>query len=229
MECLWACAALESQRMKCARLVCGTLIGVAAAVAASAFGHGCEFLLCRVDVNDGRIRLQVTADLAGNPLIHSEEEAAHALGTSLQVRVGEELHALTDLGRLTLEKRSVWDADAPVVGAPLEAGQAHELLTAVWDWVPNSESVSFFVPKGNLHDVLLWHHADGMRDAQNPKWTLLIEGESSPLIQVPRARLAENWKWQAFALVLIFLGALFLICWRRKAFHVPRRLPNSSM
>ena len=200
------------------------LIGAVFLLPSLSFGHGCELLFARLDAWDGKVRLQVTADLAGNPMLHSYEQAAEALQTCLRVRTGDSARALSELSPVKLERGSVWDAEAPSVGGPLLIGESHDLLTAVWHWVPDAESVIFEVPKGNLHDVLLWRHEDG-KGAGNPKWSLLIEGESSPLILVPRSGSYVAWAWG----LCLAMSAICAFRWSWLGFHVPRRFPKSSM
>lgn len=174
-----------------------------------ASGHGCEFLLARVDVNHGRVRLEITADVAGNPLFKDESDAAEAVRTSLRVRTPAGLRALAELGPVTLEKRAEWDAGAPALFSPATSGQPHQLTTAVWEWRPETDEVVFAVPKGNLHDVLLWTHDDSAAGS-SAKWSLLIEGESSPVISVPGDGSGKVWLWTAGSLLVlampVFLG-----------------------
>ena len=48
-----------------------------------ALGHGCEFLLARVEAREGWVRLEITADPVGNPLLADEAAAVAALRGSM--------------------------------------------------------------------------------------------------------------------------------------------------
>ena len=148
-----------------------------------ALGHGCEFLLARVEAVEGRVRLEITADPVGNPLLADEAAAVAAVRGSLQVRTEAGLRPLAELAPVRVEMRDRWDPEAPSFQSPPMEGEPHRLLTAVWEWRTPAEQVVFAVPRGNLHDVLLWRPA---RD-EPAQWRLLIEGESGPVILVPRA------------------------------------------
>lgn len=161
-----------------------------------ALGHGCEFLLARVDAREGGVRVEITADPAGNPLLADEAAALAAVRSSLQVRMQDGLRPLADLAPVRVETRDRWDPEAPSFQSPPATDASHRLLTAVWEWRTPAEQVVFAVPRGNLHDVLLWRPA-GHAPAQ---WRLLIEGESGPAIAVPRAA--------GFPLAWLLLGVI---------------------
>lgn len=148
-----------------------------------ALGHGCEFLLARVETREGIVRLEITADPVGNPLLADEAAAVAAVRGSLQVHTEAGLRSLVELAPVRVETRDRWDPEAPSFQSPPVEAEPHRLLTAVWEWRPPAQQVAFAVPSGNLHDVLLWRPA-GDEPAQ---WRLLIEGETGPVIVVPRA------------------------------------------
>lgn len=170
-----------------------------------ALGHGCEFLLARVEAVEGIVRLEITADPVGNPLLADEAAAVAAVCGSLQVRTGAGLRPLAELAPVRVETRDRWDPEAPAFQSPPATDEPHRLLTAVWEWRPSAEQVAFAVPSGNLHDVLLWRPA-GEEPAE---WRLLIEGETGPAIVVPRTA-GFPFLWLVFGLVLVGLaGGLF--------------------
>lgn len=173
----------------------------------SALGHGCEFLLARVDAAAGRVRLEVTADPVGNPLLADEAAAAEAVQSSLQVRTGSGLRTLAELAPVRIEARDRWDPEAPAFQSPPAADTTHRLLTAVWEWQTHLEQVAFAVPRGNLHDVLLWRPAGG----EPARWTLLIEGETGPVIAVPPLAVTPPG-WLLPGLVLAGLTGVWLRC-----------------
>jgi hypothetical protein len=148
-----------------------------------ALGHGCEFLLARVEAREGWVRLEITADPVGNPLLADEAAAVAALRGSLQVHTGAGLRPLAELAPVRVETRERWDPEAPSFQSPPATDEPHRLLTAVWEWRAPAEQVVFAVPRGNLHDVLLWRPATD----EPAQWRLLIEGETGPAIVVSRA------------------------------------------
>jgi hypothetical protein len=150
-------------------------------------GHACEFLVARLEVDGAVMRLEITADYGGNPLIADAAEAEVAVRGILRVRRGTELHALEALAPLRMERRSEWDEDAPMAFAPAPDGLPHELVSGVWEWRTGavSEAVMLAVPEGNLHDVLLWTRGDPL-PGRRAQWMMLIEGESSPVIRLQR-------------------------------------------
>jgi hypothetical protein len=180
------------------------LAGVAILCPLTGFGHGCEFLLARVEAGEGGVRLEITADPAGNPLLVDETAAVEAVRRSLQVRTQSGLRPLEELAPVRLETRENWDPEAPLMQSPPAGDERHRLLTAVWEWQSPEEQVVFAVPRGNLHDVLLWRPVQG----EAAQWRLLIEGESGPAIPVPRAAGFPGWLLPGLLLVAAIGGLI---------------------
>jgi hypothetical protein len=159
-------------------LVC--LAATAAALLMTApqlVAHGNECLFARVSQADGGdITVELTADVAGNPLIPDAVQARDILAGALQVRIGERRYRLEDLGAVTWEQRTRLSDDAPV--PPNTDGSTHQLLTAVWHARLPGQTVTFVTPVHTPHDVLLWD-AVGARSPGTPRWMLLICGEES--------------------------------------------------
>lgn len=156
--------------------------------------HGTEFLLGKLTISPGAMRLELTADCDGNPMIADRKEAAEILPVALQMRASDSAKALTAFAPLTLEDRSQFDETAPLPPGSFDNTIPHQLLTAVWQWKPDRESVRFEVPKANKHDVLLWV-IDSEKPQAEPRWMMLLGGDVTPEIALPRG---SGWwigKW----------------------------------
>lgn len=197
--------ALESQ-MKNERLARTLLAGGVLLAPLVASAHGTEFLLAKLTVGESsQLRLEVTADCGGNPLIADAKTAEELLPNALRVRIGDRSHPLSDFGRIAFESRTTTDPTAPLPqGAPHLAGP-HQFLTAVWKWQPNCDSIRFEVPKGSLHDVLLWMIEPGS-STTNPRWSMLIAGDASP--EIPISQRTNNQWWLLLGIGGVVLAAI---------------------
>ncbi len=212
MECVWPCAAVESQvLMRWVRfrscLLGWMICGGAVVAPLSVFGHASEFLFARLELKPGGlIRLEVTADYGGNPLLPDEAAARAALEKTLLILGKEGARPLLEWAPMRIEKRTQWDPATPASFSPPADGTSHELLVGSWELRDQTEPVTFQVQKGSVHDVLLWS-SDLKASDGGAKWMLLIEGESSPPIQpLPLAALSRTHQgW-----VLGIAGAVFL-------------------
>lgn len=171
-------------------------------------GHACEFLVARLDVDGEKLRLEITADYGGNPLILDEGAAREALAHTLQVKTAGRTLRLADLAPLKIEPRQQWDPQAPTAFAPAPDGQPHQLLTAVWEWQADVDELSLRVPDGNLHDVLLWTRSANL-PGKGAKWMMLIEGESTSKIELKRT---FSVVWAVGVSVLLSGGLLLWSC-----------------
>ena len=168
-----------------------------------AFGHACEFLVAKVEITRDLVILEITADYGGNPMIADEEAARVALKNILQIHAGGQTHALETLAPLNFEHRQQWDPATPANFSPPPDGQTHQLLTAVWRWKPKAREIAFGVPDGSPNDVLLWTTA-GQLPGKDVQWMLLIEGESTPAIQLPRHS-GMTWTWITGAVAMVLM------------------------
>lgn len=191
-----------------------------------ACGHGMELMQARLDI-DGQTgaRLEMTADYGGNPMLSSEEDARAALQDLLRVEVGGAWHKLTELAPLKLEPRQQFDPASPMPAAPDPEGRPHQLLTAVWQGPAPAGGLRFMVPKGCVHDVLLWRPNAGGQ----PFWRVLITGDVSPLIEVPAAPAAPSVMGWRLSFVLLTAGLLGFLWSRRKTACRPAILSPSSL
>jgi hypothetical protein len=202
-------------------LILFILAGGAVMAPLFAFGHACEFLVARLELNGDALHLEITADYGGNPLIADEAAAREALQKILQVRSRGQGRTLEELAPLKFERRAEWDPLAPTAFAPAPDGQPHQLLTALWQWRADVGELSLAVPKGNLHDVLLWTRDEHLPGKQ-AQWMMLIEGENTPPIFIPRS---SPWKWLGgSAFVMAGLGLWF---WRKS--HTSRLSFSKSL
>lgn len=220
MECLWSRAALE-QEMSRRSLILFILAGGAVMAPLFASGHACEFLVARLEVKGDALHLEITADYGGNPLIADEAAAREALRKILQVRSKGQGRALEELAPLIIEHRTDWDPHAPTAFAPTPDGQPHQLLTALWQWSADVDDLTLAVPEGSLHDVLLWTRDEHLPGKQ-AKWMMLIEGESTPPISIPKS---ASWKWMS-GMAFILVG-LSLWIWRKS--HTSRLSFSASL
>lgn len=163
----------------------GSVFGGAVLAPLFAWAHPNEFLIAGLDVKPGRVHLEITADYEGNPMFQSAEEAREAVQTSLRIKTGATTHRLDELAPLVIAETSQWSADMPVsLRPPADSQQEHRLIHAVWDWPTNAQQVAFAVPEGNAHDVVLWTR-DAEHPEKEPRWVMLIEGESSRAVSIP--------------------------------------------
>ncbi len=165
------------------RCILSILAGGAVMAPLFVFGHGCEFLLAKLEVKPARVTLEITADYGANPLIEDEAAARQAVLNILEVHLGGQVRRLEDLDPLRFEQRAQWDLDAPTSMAAPPDGQPHQLLTGIWSWRPHTDKIVLAVPKKNLHDVLLWTQDEKLA-GKEAKWMMLIEGDKTPEIVI---------------------------------------------
>lgn len=148
-----------------------------------AFGHGSEFMLAKVLLaRDGSVQLEVTADYGENPMLSSEVDARAALTGLLEVRgVGP----VEKVAPPRFEARTRYDNTSPLPRDPAAEDKPHQLVTTVSRWKPDAESIVFEVPRNNPHNVVLWT-VDEREPQAARKWVMLIAGDHSPAIAVPK-------------------------------------------
>lgn len=192
-------------------LLCAFVIRISSFVILSsplcAFGHGAEFLSAKLTLlSDAEVLLEVTADYGGNPLISDEAAAKEALLDPIRLRFGDSLLPMSEISPITVSKHDNWAEFAPASYLPSDTeAQPHTLITAAWRWRSEAPEVVFEMPKGKLHDVLLWTRDETNPDAP-PKWMLLLAGDRSKAISV-------HWppwwrRWQMVMASSVFVLAL---------------------
>jgi hypothetical protein len=169
-----------------------------------ALGHGVEFLVAKLEMQPELVRLEITADYAGDPTLGDEAAAREAIRGVLRV----DERPLEELAPLRFERRTEWDPGAPMAFAPT-AGQAHQLLTGVWQWRTRNGEVRFDVPRGSRSDVLLWT----VKPGAEARWMMLIAGDRSPPVAIPAAP-SPNKFWYIAAPAAL-LSCLLLVRRRR--------------
>lgn len=184
-----------------------------------ASGHGVEFLLTRLELLPGKVRVEVTADCEGNLMLPSRE-AAQAAMQRLFV-VGSDGGAVrkpwAELAPLRFEARTQLDATAPLPPDPTWAGRAHDLLTGIWEWRPaKGERFQLAVPPGEPMDTLLWRVEPGSAEGAEVKWRMMITGDETEWL----GPVTVGWTgWKAIGWLggAGFMGMLWRF-WRRRRF-----------
>ena len=158
--------------------------------------HGTDFLLARLNIAPGEMRLEITADCEGNPMIAGREQAAAILPAALEMQAGTVTGQLVQFADMRLEDRSQFNETAPLPPGTFDNSVSHQLLTGLWQWKPDHKSVRFTVPKGSKHDVLLWI-VDSSNPKGSPRWMMLLGGDVSPPIVIPRRNWPDGRWWMA--------------------------------
>ncbi len=160
-----------------------------------ALGHGAEFLSAKLTLlPDAEVLLEITADYGGNPLIADEAVAREALIDPVRLRRHETLVPLAELSAVSITQHDNWAEFAPAAYLPADTeAQPHTLITAAWRWRSSEPEIVFEMPRGKLHDVLLWTRDQTNPDAP-PKWMLLLAGDKSKAIAVHWTPWWRRWQ-----------------------------------
>jgi hypothetical protein len=206
--------------MRLARFILILAAGGAVLAPLCALGHGTEFLSAKLTLlPDAEVLLEVTADYGANPMIADESAALDALADPVRLRLHETLVPLATLGTARLSQHHNWAEYAPAAYLPSETeGDAHSLITAAWRWRSTEPEIVFEMPKGKLHDVLLWTH-DAVHPEAPPKWMLLLAGDRSRPISIQQAPWWRGWMAATGAGGLILLGTYLIsrnFTWRQR-------------
>lgn len=172
-----------------------------------ACGHGAEFLSAKLTLlPDAEVLLEITADYGGNPLIADEAAAKEALMDPIRLRRDEKLVPLAQVAAASISQHNNWAEFAPASYLPSDTeAQPHTLITAAWRWRSETPEIVFEMPRGKMHDVLLWTRDETNPDAP-PKWMLLLAGDQSKATAV-------HWppwwrRWQTVMASSVFVLAL---------------------
>ena len=190
------------------------IAGGAVALPLFASGHGSEFLDAKFYLDArGLANLEITADYSSNPMLANEQEARTALADAVRVTINAQDHKLADLAPLKLEPRQRPDPESPTPRGPEDPQTRHQLLTAIWQWRPAAESLTFTVPKESMQTVLFWMREPNIHP---PRWSMLIPGDHTPAIPMPpRPSLSAGW------MALLTLPFVGLWWWRRRLSQMP--------
>jgi hypothetical protein len=197
--------------MRCASFILILAAGGVTLAPPRALAHAAEFFLAKLTTANGAAHLEITADYGENPMLGSEEAAAEALRHVLRVKLAGTSRELGALSPIRFEKRTRFDAGAPLPVGAAPDEKPHRLLTAIWEWKPAGGSIAFENPRGNPHDVILW--AMNPAGAKSPsKWLMMIAGDHTPPIPVPAARAfhLRDLGWIGLA-----LGVVTPFFWKR--------------
>lgn len=184
-----------------------------------ASGHGVEFLLTRLELLPGKVRVEVTADCEGNLMLPSREAAQAAMERLFVVGSdgGADRKPWAELAPLRFEARTQLDATAPLPPDPTWAGRAHDLLTGIWEWRPaKGERFQLAVPPGEPMDTLLWRVEPGSTEGAEVKWRMMITGDETEWL----GPVTVGWTgWKAIGWLggAGFMGMLWRF-WRRRRF-----------
>jgi hypothetical protein len=218
MECVRSGAALEREKVRRYRigiLFCGGVM--MAPLLAS--GHGVEFLLTRLELLPGRVRVEVTADCEGNLMLPDREAARAAIQRLFVVgsEGGAERKLWTELAPLRFESRTQLDVTAPLPPDPTWTGRAHDLLTGIWEWQPaKGERFQLAVPQGEPMDTLLWRVEAGAAPGAEVKWKIMITGDETEWLE-PVAVGWGGWMVAGWVSgVVLVLGGVWGVVRRRR-------------
>ncbi len=197
--------------MRLARSILILAAGGAVLAPLCVLGHGAEFLSAKLTLlPDAEVLLEITADYGSNPLIMDEAAALDALTDPVRLRQSETLVPLSNLGKATISQHHNWAEYAPAAYLPSDTeGEAHALITSAWRWRSAEPEIVFEMPKGKLHDLLLWT-LDATQIEAPPKWMLLLAGDRSRPIPIQQTPWWRSWMAAAGAGGLILLSAYFV-------------------
>ncbi len=198
--------------MRLARSILILAAGGAVLAPLCAFGHGAEFLSAKLTLlPNTEVLLEITADYGSNPLIMDEAAALQALADPVRLRQHETLVLLATLATATISEHHNWADYAPAAYLPSDTeGEAHALITSAWRWHSADPEITFEMPKGKLHDVLLWA-LDASHPEAPPKWMLLLPGDRSRPIPIQQTPWWRGWMAAAAgAGGLVLLSAYFV-------------------
>jgi hypothetical protein len=206
MEQVGPRASLDAQIMRSRIVRSITLMGGAIVAPLFASAHGTDFLQTKVSFSTlGNVRLEITANYGGNPMIADRDHATRILPDALQICLPSGPVPLAQLAPIRLEERTEFDPTSPL---PTEAvSTAHELLTACWEWRPDCDQIQFEVPQNSKHDVMLWV-IDSEKPEGIPRWMMLLGGDVTPIINVPPQVQTRSPYWILASLALILSSAL---------------------
>jgi hypothetical protein len=194
--------------MRAARSILILAAGGAVLAPLCAFGHGAEFLSAKLTLlPEAEVLLEITADYGGNPLIADKAVAQEALIDPIRLHRDGKLVPLAELSSASITQHDNWAEFAPASYLPSDTeAQPHTLITAAWRWRNSEPEIVFEMPKGKLHDVLLWTRDQTNPDAP-PKWMLLLAGDKSKAIAIHWPPWWQRWRTvMASSLFVIAFG-----------------------
>jgi hypothetical protein len=192
----------------------------------SAGAHSAEFILAKVTAREGRVELELTVDCSSeNPMIASEAEAHTVLTRVLRARGSTSSsfaatvappRELAALAPLHFERRTQIDPEAPIPRDPTEdATKPHRLVCATWSWNCPADKITFEVPPDAGQSLILWTPAE--QPGQQPRWVMLVGGDISPEIPVPRRPVSFPWLAVCACVGLVGVGVPVVRGLRRNA------------
>lgn len=183
--------------------------------AGPAWGHAGTFILAKgIPDDSGTFTLELTVDYGQHPLLTDRQAAVGALQEILRVETAAGPVPLPALANGVLTDSATPDPELPLPKEPEDAERPHRLVVMRYVWQPDTPEVRFSVPRGNPYDVLFWLSGPGQTSGKAPTWRILIAGDQTPPIPVPRPAPAAAGR---FALAgLLLSGVVAGLWWRRK-------------
>jgi hypothetical protein len=175
----------------------------------TAHAHGIQYLLAKAQVTpEGNVRVEISADYRGNPLIENEAKAREAILGILNLQHRGQTRLVGEKTGFTFHADRVMDPTCPAqFPLPPGAGQ-HELLTAITEEPIGEGEVTFGIPAGNPLDVVFWQ-VDAQGQALPDQKYFLIAGDTTKPLQIPPAAKGRPaWPW-----LLSFMALLGLYGW----------------
>jgi hypothetical protein len=158
------------------------LISIALSMPRDAYGHASEFILAKVIPEKGRVRVEITVDCTGNPMIRSEAEARAVVEKALHIHAGGQTKLLSEIGPFRYERRTSIDPETPIPQDPEDLARPHQIVCAHWAWENPPSPVAFQNSKDSAQNVILWMPAAS--PGEKPRWSMLVAGDTSPEITI---------------------------------------------
>lgn len=180
----------------------------------AADAHGLQFLLAKVTpTDDGRVRMEISADFTANPLIADEKAAEVVISNILLIHGQGESRSVGKAQGIRFARTRDIDPTCPVQIPPAPGGVPHELLTGYLEESVTGTNLELGIPKGNPHDVILWTMPVGGVGAVGRKFSL-IAGDTIKL-DLPPLR-SNGWKMGAISSGIVLILGAILFAWRRR-------------
>jgi hypothetical protein len=183
------------------RLLQFLVIGGATLAPLFAWGHGADCVQAKLSLEGREVVLSMVADYGVNPLIADEAEARQVLASCLEFQQGDRMLPLRELGAPQYQADARFDPASPM--PPMPGDDGHKLVGCVYRWSATSESLRFHVPKGSIHNVLLWKMDQG-----EARWTMLLGDESSPVLHVLPQPMSSLWLGLFSLIAVVFTSGL---------------------
>jgi hypothetical protein len=161
------------------------LVGFLIALTAPAYPHAGEFILAKFIQGKGSIRVELTIDCTGHPLIRSEAEAHQALSKSLILHAGGRVRPLGEIAPFRYERRTAIDPETPIPKDTHDTDRPHQIVTAHWQTELPAGTITLQNAADSGQSMILWNPPD--TPGEQPRWIMLVPGDTSPPITIQPA------------------------------------------